>query len=101
MKCSKGGEHLHDYKIKEESPTRRVVAACCNSAMFLDFQKGHWFSVYGARFEGDAPPVQMRVQTKFKPQSIKDPGDVPSYASYPIKFMWKLAAARIAMLLHR
>jgi hypothetical protein len=63
MKCSKGAEHLRDYKIKKESHTRRVVATCCNSAMFLDFQKGHWFSVYRARFEGDAPSLQMRVQT--------------------------------------
>ena len=101
MKCSKGAERLRDYKIKNESPTRRVVATCCNSAMFLDFQKGHWFSVYRARFEGDVPPLQMRVQTKVKPQNTDNPSDVPSYAGYPLKFMLKLVAAPIAMLLHR
>jgi hypothetical protein len=100
MKCAKGAEHLRDHRIKEGSHTRRVVTTCCNSAMFLDFQKGHWFSVYRARFEGDVPPLQMRVQTKFKPQNSKDPGDVPSYAGFPLKFMFKLVAARVAMLLN-
>jgi hypothetical protein len=101
MKCSKGAEHLRDYKIKNESPTRRVVATCCNSAMFLDFQKGHWFSAYRARFEGAVPPLQMRIQTKFKPENRTIPTDVPSYPTYPLKFIAKLMSARVAMLLHR
>ena len=101
MNCSKGAEHLRDYKIKSESPTRRVVASCCNSAMFLDFQKGHWFSAYRARFEGDVPPLQMRIQTKFKPKDRQIPNDVPSYPTYPIRFIAKLMSARVAMLLRR
>jgi hypothetical protein len=98
VKYIKGAELLFDHRLKEASVTRRVVAKCCNSAMFLDFQKGHWFSVYRARFAGDAPPLQMRVQTKSRPQTAGDPGDIPSYAGYPPKFMLKLVAARIAML---
>ncbi|WP_197038357.1 hypothetical protein [Billgrantia saliphila] len=90
-----------DYKIKTESPTKRVVATCCNSAMFLDFQKGHWFSVYRARFAGNAPPLQLRVQTKFKPENCDIPNDVPSYRTYPFKFVAKLMAARVAMLIGR
>lgn len=101
MKCSKGAEHLRDYRIKETSPTRRVVATCCNSAMFLDFQKGHWVSIYRARYQGDVPPIQMRVQTKFKPEHTSDSGGIPSYAGYPFKFMWKLVGAQIAMLFRR
>ena len=101
MKCSKGAEHLRDYKIKDESPTRRVVATCCNSAMFLDFQKGHWFSVYRARFESDVSPLQMRIQTKFKPENRTIPNDVPSYLSYPLRFIAKLMYARVAMLPNR
>jgi hypothetical protein len=66
--------------------------------MFLDFQKGHWFSVYRARFAGDVPPLQMRVQTKSRPQAASEPGDIPSYAGYPPRFMLKLGAAKIAML---
>jgi hypothetical protein len=99
LKYIKGTELLLDHKLKEGSVTRRVVATCCNSAMFLDFQKAHWFSVCRARFAGDVPPLQMRVQTKSRPQTASDPGDIPSYAGYPPKFILKLVAAKIAMLI--
>ncbi|HXA48219.1 MAG TPA: hypothetical protein VNW52_11365 [Burkholderiaceae bacterium] len=99
LKYTKGAELLFDHKLKEGAPTRRVVARCCNSAMFLDFQKGHWFSVYRARFAGDVPPVQMRIQTKSRQPATSEPGDIPSYAGYPPKFMLKLLAAKIAMSL--
>lgn len=92
---------MQGHKIRVESATTRVVAACCNSAMFLNFEKGHWFSVYRARFQGDVPPLQMRIQTKFKPENNQVPSGVPSYSSFPFRFVAKLVAARIAMLLHR
>ncbi len=99
LKFIKGAELLLDHKLKEGSATRRVVARCCNSVMLLDFQKGHWFSVCRARFAGDVPPLQMRIQTKSRPQTAGDPGDIPSYAGYPPRFMLKLVAAKVAMLL--
>ncbi len=91
------------YKLMEESVTNRVVASCCNSAMFLDFDRGpHWVSLFRARIRGNAPAVQMRVQTKSRLTGAAAPSDdVPSYSSYPVKFVAKLVAARIAMLLHR
>jgi hypothetical protein len=69
--------------------------------MFLNFERGHWLSIYRARFEGDVPPVQMRIQSKFKPEGTVMPKDAPAYASFPFKFIAKLMAARFAMLLHR
>jgi hypothetical protein len=45
--------------------------------------------------------LQIRICTKFKPENGDLPSDVPSYSSYPLKFLAKLVAARIAMLLHR
>lgn len=101
MNFLKGSKLLRDYRIKDSSPTRRVVATCCNSAMFIDFQKGHWFSVYRARFGDDAPPIQVRIQTKFKPDIDTILNDVPSYKTYPLRFIVKLMAARIAMLVGR
>ena len=41
VQCVTGRQHLKEHRLKPESPTRRVVATCCNSAMFLDFTKGH------------------------------------------------------------
>jgi hypothetical protein len=100
--CTKGAELLKSYKLKENSVTNRMVATCCNSAMFLKFDGGpHWVSMYRARFQGDAPALQMRINTKFKPESGDVPCDVPSYATYPFKFLAKLVAAKIAMMLRR
>jgi hypothetical protein len=49
VRCMQGGERLEAHRLKPKSPTRRMVAACCNSAMFLDFTKGHWLTLYHAR----------------------------------------------------
>lgn len=97
-----GGDRLlRRYRLKEGSGTSRAVATCCNSAMFLDFERGHWLSIYRARLRGDVPKLQMRIQTKLNPAGGEVPGDVPGYASFPLKFAGKLLAARIAMLLGR
>jgi hypothetical protein len=102
VRCVKGAELLKNYKIKATSPTNRVVATCCNSAMYLNFDDSkHWVDVYRARFRGDAPPPQMRLSTKFKPGADDLPRDIPSYATYPLKLVGKLVAAKIAMVLGR
>ena len=99
--CSKGIEKLQDHKLKPDSPTRRVVASCCNSAMFLDFTKGHWLSIYRARFPSDAHQIEMRVMTGNKPESTTLADDVPNYKGHSGKFMWRLLAARLDMMLGR
>lgn len=101
MQCSKGSELLRDYRIKDDSLTRRVVAACCKSAMFLDFQKGHWFSVYRRRFGDDAPAIQLCIQTKYRPEPATVVREIPEYKSYPLIFVAKLLAARIGMAFSR
>jgi hypothetical protein len=102
VKCTRGSPLLKGYKLREKSATNRVIASCCNSAMFLNFDNGkHWVDVYRSRFQGDIPPLQIRICTKFKSRNRDVPSDVPSYAGSPLKFLAKLIAARIAMLLHR
>ncbi|MGL4311806.1 MAG: GFA family protein [Paracoccaceae bacterium] len=54
VRCVHGDTHLDGFRLKPDSPTRRVVATCCNSAMFLDFTKGHWISIYQGRLNPDA-----------------------------------------------
>ncbi len=36
----RGMDNLVDHRLTEDAPTRRVVATCCNSPMFLDFKPG-------------------------------------------------------------
>jgi hypothetical protein len=97
FECTKGRELLRDLRLEERSPTSRVVSECCNSAMYLDFEKGHWVCVYRARFRGAAPPVQMRMQTRFKPHPDRAPSDIPSYRAFPPMLLAKILFARIAM----
>jgi hypothetical protein len=102
IKCTGGLELLKGYKIKDASSTNRVVATCCNSAMFVNFDKGpHWVSAYRARFQGDLPPLQMRICTKSKPYDDPLPTDVPNYAGFPPRLIFKLLASRFAMLVGR
>ncbi|MGO9459213.1 MAG: GFA family protein [Rhodomicrobium sp.] len=63
VRCSKGREYLKEHRLTPASPTRRVIATCCNSAMFLDFTSGHWLSIYRNRFTSDTPPPEMRAHT--------------------------------------
>jgi hypothetical protein len=101
VEYSKGSPLLRGYKLRDESSTKRVVAACCDSPMFLNFEKGHWLSVYRTALRGELPPLEMRVHTKSKPPGSDLPNDIPNYQTYSVKFMVKLFAAWIAMLLRR
>jgi hypothetical protein len=45
--CTQGKELLKSYKLAPESPTSRVVANCCNTAMLLAFDDNkHWVDLY-------------------------------------------------------
>jgi hypothetical protein len=102
LQSSKGSALLKGYKLNEKSATNRVVATCCSSPISMTFDDTrHWIPVYRARFQGDAPPLEMRTCTKFRSESSDIPSDVPSYPTFPLKFMAKLVAARIAMLIRR
>jgi hypothetical protein len=95
--CVAGQEHLEEHRLKPESPTRRVLATCCNSAMFADFTKGHWLTIYRNRFAAGAPPVEVRVMTRDRRDGAVLADGVPSSAGYPARFMVSLIAAWIAM----
>lgn len=97
VRCVRGREHLREHRLKPDSPTRRFVATCCNSAMFLDFTKGHWLSMYRRRFPADAPEIEMRVMTRDRRNSVALANDVPNYRGQSGRFMFKLLAAWIAM----
>jgi hypothetical protein len=101
VQCVTGLEYLEEHRLKTESPTRRVVATCCNSAIFLDFTKGHWLSMYRNRFPTGAPPLEMRVMTKGRRAGDLLADDVPNYSGFSGKFMLRLLVARVAMGLHR
>jgi hypothetical protein len=97
VQCVAGPEYLEEHRLKPDSPTRRVVATCCNSAMFLDFTKGHWLSMYRNRFPTGAPPIEMRVMTNERRVGVELADDLPNHGGRSGKFMLKLIASWIAM----
>jgi len=98
----KGANLLKALKLRPASPTNRVIASCCNAAMFLNFDDGkHWVDIYRARVAASAPPLEMRVCTKFAPIGASVPADVPGYARYPLPLLAKLIGAKLAMLFGR
>ena len=97
IRCVAGGDQLETHRLKPDSPTRRVVARCCNVAMFLEFRNGHWLSVYSGRFGDQAPPAEMRVMTRDKRPDVELPPDIPNLAAHSGRFMWRLLTAWVAM----
>jgi hypothetical protein len=97
VRCVAGGEQLDEKRLKPESPTRRMSARCCNTAMFLDFTKGHWLTVYRDRAPANAPPPTMRMMTAARPEGVELPGDMANYPGHSGKFMLKLLGAWLAM----
>ena len=102
VSCFKGAALLQPLKIRATSVTNRVIAACCNSAMLLNFDDSkHWIDIYRERVRGTAPPTQMHLCARFKRPVQGASRDIPSYAGYPFKFVAQLAKARLAMSLAR
>ncbi|CAN3992404.1 hypothetical protein MCBRY_003230 [Methylocystis bryophila] len=101
FRCVSGEELLVDRRLKPNSPTRRVVAGCCNSGMFLKFDPGFWVSSYRHRYEGELPPIDMRTNVRRRQTQSPMPDDAPCYLSFPPKLFAKLIGARMAMFFGR
>jgi hypothetical protein len=96
-----GSAQLQEHKLRPESPTSRVVARCCGTAMLLRFDRGKnwWTSIYRARLVGDVPPPEMRVCTRFRrDENITSGPQLPSYPGYPARLVAKLLKARLGMM---
>ena len=93
-----GAEHLKEFRLTPGSKTRRVVAACCNTALFLEFQSGHWLSIYGGLWPKDTLPLlEMRTMAMDLPDTAVLPDDVPNARRQSASFMWRLLSAWAAM----
>jgi hypothetical protein len=93
-----GMEHLAEFRLKPDSATRRVVATCCNTPIFTEFENGHWLSLYGGLWPaGTLPPLQMRTMVSDLADASVLPADVPNLKSQSGSFFAKLLWAWIAM----
>ena len=97
VRCVNGGDLLEERRLKPDSPTRRLFAHCCNTAMFLDFTKGHWLSLYRGCLPAHIPPPAMRMMTAERPAGVVLPNDIANYPGHSGKLMLKLLVAWIGM----
>lgn len=93
-----GAEQLRAHRLGPQAHTRRVVAACCKTPMFLEFDEGHWLSIYARRWdEARRPSMELRTMTSDVPPGTELSADVPNYATHSFSFYRKLMGAWIRM----
>lgn len=93
-----GVDSLREIRLSPEAKTRRVVAICCNSAIFLEFPHGHWLSIYAGLWpNGSRLPLEMRTMAADVPDGITLPDDVPNAKKQSFRFFAELLGAWIAM----
>ena len=93
-----GEELLRAFRLMPTSPTRRVVASCCNTPMFTEFQNGHWLSLYAALWpDGSRPPMQLRTMTSDLPPNVVLYDKLPNAKRQTFAFFAALLGAWVAM----
>lgn len=98
VRCEKGQVHLREHRLSKTSKTRRVIATCCNTPIFLEFTNGHWLSIYGGLWSpATLPPLETRTMTRDRPKGVELPDDVPNAETHTLSFYAKLFSAWAAM----
>lgn len=93
-----GADHLKEFRLTPQAGTRRVVASCCNTPVFLEFKGGHWLSLYAGLWpKGALPPLELRTMTADLPDASVLPNDVPNLKQQSLAFYWRLFRAWAAM----
>ncbi|MDR7150794.1 hypothetical protein J2W49_002757 [Hydrogenophaga palleronii] len=96
--CESGQDRLREHRLTTASKTRRVLAVCCNTPMFLEFSDGHWLSIYGHLWRAaDLPALEIRTMTRSRPVGVVLPDDVPNPDTHNFTFYARLLAAWAAM----
>jgi hypothetical protein len=97
VRMAKGADRLQEHRLKSDSPTRRVVATCCNTPMFGDYTRGFWLALYRGRLPDGVAPLEMRVMTRERRAGTELPDDVPNCHGHSGRYMWRLLATWVAM----
>lgn len=93
-----GTEQLRQHRLTPRSKTRRVLATCCNTAVFLEFESGHWLSMYSALWpEAARPQIELRTMLSDLADASSLPNDVPNAKRQSLSFFVKLLKAWAAM----
>lgn len=98
VRILEGADRLKEFRLTPRSPTRRLVANCCNTPVFLEFRGGHWLSLYGCLWPaGSLPPLELRTMTGDLPDASVLGDEVPHGRWPTLRFYAWLLGAWIAM----
>ncbi len=93
-----GAENLREFRLTPTSGTRRVIAACCNTPVFIEAKGGHWVSLYLHLWpKSAAPKAEFRTMTGDLADLSGLPDDIPNLKTHSVRFFAKLFAAWVAM----
>jgi hypothetical protein len=100
--CTRGTEKLQPMRLTAATKTRRMIAGCCATPMYAGFDdKRPWVSAFRASFGADAPPVQMRICTRFRRSGDKAEDNLPSHRGYPPAMIARILAVSPLVLFSR
>ena len=98
IRFAEGAELLQEFRLSPDAGTRRVIAGCCNTPVFLEFRGGHWLSLYERLWpEETAPQLDIRTMTGDHENGPALDADVPSGSWQTARFYARLLGAWIAM----
>jgi hypothetical protein len=93
-----GAEHLNEFRLSAEAASRRVVATCCNTPVFLEMKGAHWLSIYLHLWPDEVrPKAEMRTMSGDLSDASNLPGDIANLKSHTVSFYAKLLGAWAAM----
>lgn len=94
LKITKGHDKLTAHRLRSGSRTKRMVAACCNSFLYVTFDRGpFWVDVVSTRIDGEAPNTRWRIQTRYL--DAPPPNDLANHGKYPQGLVWRIALAGV------
>lgn len=94
----RGAEHLAEFRLAPDRPTRRIITTCCKTPVCVEFKGGHWLSLYPALWpEGEAPKPTIRTMVGDRGDSAPLPDDLPYGKLVTAGFFAKLLGVWIAM----
>lgn len=93
-----GANLLREFRLSPDAKTRRVVASCCNTPVFTEFQNGHWLSLFGCLWPaGRLPAPEVRTMTSDLADTSELSDDVPNAGHHTPSFLLKILMAWVAM----
>lgn len=93
-----GNDKLKTFSLSPEHSSKRAIATCCNTPVYLEFKGGHWLSLYGRLWREELMPAPtMRTMASDLPEGAVLPDDIPNAKKQNLSFFVKLFGAWVAM----